>query len=191
MLHLRNHGIASVFFLVSLFIAGASLAAETTSTTPSTEDKPDEWHIAWIEPQAIEPFELIGEKEKATLEAYKGKVVLMNFWALWCPPCIEELPSMAKLQTEYGDQGIQVIAISQDNKGFENINPFWEKKKLQAIPVFWDKRARLMYRFSVHSLPTTLIFDRAGKLRGKIEGSVDWQSDYFQTFVKERLLTLQ
>lgn len=188
MLHLRNHGIASVFFVLSLFITHTTHAA--TSTPEPSEEKGQDWSIAWIDPQTIEPFELIGEKEKTTLAAYKGKVVLMNFWAIWCPPCVEELPSMAKLQQEYGNKGIQVIAVTQDNKGFTNINPFWEKHQLQAIPVFWDERAKLMFSFSIKGLPTTLIFDREGKLRGKLEGSVDWQSEYFQTFVKERLLTL-
>ena len=189
MLHLRNHCIASVFFILTGFIALSAHATDQTSTEES-DTQEQTWRISWIDPKPIEAFELIGEQEKTVLAAFKGKVILMNFWALWCPPCVKELPSMAQLQHDYGAQGLQVIAVAQDPKGFERLLPYWREHHLEILPLFWDERSKLMYNFSISGLPTTLIFDRNGTLRGKIEGGADWQSEYFQKFVAERLLTL-
>lgn len=172
------------------------LEADAGSATPKkshTEKKTEEqkWSIVWSDPKPAEDISLRFEKETVPLSAYKGKIVLMNFWAIWCAPCVKELPSLARLYSDFQRDGIQVVAVAQEAGGFAKLNPFWHKQHVDMLPLAWDARSELMYHYAISGLPTTLIFDRQGRLRGKIEGAVDWQSEYFQHFITNRLLTLK
>lgn len=173
--------------------SGEGDADSATSKKSQVEKKPEEqkWSIVWSDPKPAEDITLRFEKESLPLSAYKGKIVLMNFWAIWCAPCVKELPSLAQLYSDFQRDGIQVVAVAQEAGGFAKLNPFWHKQHVDMLPLAWDARSELMYHYAISGLPTTLIFDRQGRLRGKIEGAVDWQSEYFQHFITNRLLTLK
>ena len=108
--------------------------------------------------------------EQVRLSDYRGKVVMLNFWASWCPPCRREMPSMQRLYERYASQGLMVIAINQ-----------WEDEDLvfefvgrldpdPVFPILLDRESRVAERYGVKGLPTTYLIDRAGKIRYRAMG---------------------
>lgn len=96
-----------------------------------------------------------------TLKSLKGKVVLVNFWATWCPPCKRELPDMQALYDEYKDKGLVVLAITDEEKG--KVGPFIEQRNL-TYPVLLDGNHKANEEFKIEGLPRTFVYDREGKL---------------------------
>ncbi len=111
-----------------------------------------------------------------SLQNFSGKIVILNIWASWCPPCVQEMPDLIALQKTYAAQGLQLIALSEDIAGFPTITPFLEKNNWQDLPVYWDKGGINMRHLGASGLPTSYIFNRAGKLLEKIEGNPQWTS---------------
>lgn len=118
------------------------------------------------------------------LADFEDKVVLVNFWATWCSPCLIELPWFIEFQKKYGPQGLAVLAISLDEEGPKVVKPFVEKHKMESLTVVMgdDKTADLFG--GLLGLPTTFMVDREGKYYSKHQGLVS------KDVVEEELLTL-
>jgi cytochrome c biogenesis protein CcmG/thiol:disulfide interchange protein DsbE len=110
--------------------------------------------------------------ELIDLTPYRGKVVLLNYWATWCTPCLIEMPWFIDFQKQYGERGFQVIGVSLDDEGRAVVEPWLREQKfeLDGRPValnypIWigNEKASQQY-FAVFGLPTTLVFSREGKL---------------------------
>jgi len=114
--------------------------------------------------------------KQVSLANFSGKVVILNVWASWCPPCVQEMPDLMALQKTYKKQGLQLVALSEDINGFDVITPFIVKKNWSGLPVYWDKGGVNMRRLGASGLPTSYIFSRSGKLLEKIEGNPNWLS---------------
>ena len=99
--------------------------------------------------------------EKWTLKSLKGKVVLLNFWATWCPPCNRELPDMEALYEEYKDQGLVVLAVTDEDSA--KVEPFVSKRKL-TYPVLLDPGRKVNDEFGIEGIPKTFVYDRDGRL---------------------------
>src|SRR3954468_11642505 len=91
----------------------------------------------------------------------KGKVVLLNFWATWCPPCNRELPDMQALYDKYKDQGLVVLAVSDEDLG--KVKPFVAKRKL-TYPVLLDPGRKVNDMFGIEGIPKSFVYDRDGKI---------------------------
>jgi peroxiredoxin len=103
------------------------------------------------------------------------KVVLLNFWATWCPPCRKEMPSMEQLHRANKDRGLIVLAVSQDQAPLATVRSFAEELKL-GFPV-WHDRDRLVGRqYSVPGMPTSYLIGRDGRIAYKVLGEYDWYS---------------
>lgn len=124
------------------------------------------------------------------LSDYKGKVVLISFWAHWCTPCLVELPSFKVLSEKYADKGLVILPLNLDEKGQaeEQIDKLWEAEKF-PFSTFYDNDKISAKAFNVDNLPANFIVDRQGKLAFSSIGSNDWGSstilDLFNSLVAE------
>lgn len=110
------------------------------------------------------------DEETVKLSDYRGKVVLLNFWATWCPPCIREMPSMERLHQQVNAEDFKVIAVNQMEDADE---VFAFTGQLEIYPTFeilFDKTSSVSQEYSVRGLPTTYLIDKKGKIRYRAVG---------------------
>ena len=111
------------------------------------------------------------------LAKYRGKVVVINFWATWCPPCVKEIPDFIELQKKYKKDGLVFAGVSVDQKP-DPVKDFVKTNKVNYLMMMsndkiWDRFQKLVSEKKRNSVPVTFIVDRKGKIRGKHVGAVD------------------
>lgn len=106
----------------------------------------------------------------------RGKVVLLNLWATWCAPCVEEMPALDRLQARLGGDGFEVVALSLDRGGREQVEPFFDKLGIGSLAVYLDTGGASMKALSPRGLPTSILLDREGREVGRLEGAAEWDS---------------
>jgi len=107
------------------------------------------------------------------LADFKGKVVFLNFWATWCEPCREEMPSMERLHQAYKDRGLVVLAISLDSQGASVVKPFVKRFAL-TFPIGLDPKMAVRETYGVWAVPSTFLIDRNGKRALFANGAREW-----------------
>ncbi len=112
---------------------------------------------------------------KVTSEDYRGKVVLLNFWATWCPPCRLEMPDMERLYQEFRERGLEVVAVNFMETA-EEVKTFAEEQKL-TYPMLLDPRSEIAGQYGVMRLPETVLIGREGQVLGKSIGFKAWYKD--------------
>jgi peroxiredoxin len=117
-----------------------------------------------------------------SLSDHRGKVVLVNIWATWCPPCVDEMPSMQKLYQKLGGKDFEILAVSIDAGGSEVVNSFMQRYKL-TFPALVDAEGSIKESYGANGVPESFIIDQQGLLVKKIVGPVDWSApDVFLFF---------
>ncbi len=128
--------------------------------------------------------------KNTSLSNYKGKVVLVNIWATWCPPCVYEMPSMQKLYNEFNGKNFEILAVSIDAAGVDAVAPFMKKHKL-SFPALMDPKGTIKSMYRVTGIPESFIIDKQGILVGKIIGPRDWATQeifgFFQDLIQRPL----
>jgi thiol-disulfide isomerase/thioredoxin len=154
---------AHVSILLSRAIAGAILliailtAAPRTLAQPPAETTAPAWTLR----------DLAGKPVNS--DQFKGKVVVIDFWATWCPPCRKEIPGFVDLHRRYADKGLVIVGIALDRMGPSAIKTFVEKFGMKYPVVIGD--ARIAETFGgIEAIPTTFVIDRTGKIVGKHVG---------------------
>ena len=109
-----------------------------------------------------------------TLADFSGKVVLVNYWASWCPPCIRELPSIDRLQASLGGDNFTIVAINIDRGGKPIARRMAKRLKIKHLTLYLDRESNSARSLGVRSMPTTFVFDRKGREVGKLEGGAEW-----------------
>lgn len=109
---------------------------------------------------------------KVSLSDYKGKVVLLNFWATWCVGCKQEIPWFMDFQTKYGNEGLAVLGVSLDDEGWKVLKPYLAEHPMNYRIVLGNDDVAALYG-GVDALPTTLLIDRNGNIASTHTGVVD------------------
>lgn len=115
------------------------------------------------------------------LKPYRGQVVVLNLWATWCPPCVEETPSLEQFAEKMRDHGVVVVGISVDENRAA-LEDFIRKYHL-SYPIGRDPDRSLSARYGTFLFPETYILDRRGMLAEKVIGAIDWDDSRIQSFV--------
>lgn len=122
--------------------------------------------------------------ETVGLDHFEGKVVLLNFWATWCPPCLREMPSLDRLQAALGGDVFTVVALSQDRGGRELVAPFLEKRGLANLAPYVDPTGAAAAAFGVTGLPTTILIDARGREIGRLTGAAEWDTPEAKALIR-------
>lgn len=112
----------------------------------------------------------------ADLKDFRGRLVLLTFWATWCLPCVEELPALERLQREFSRERFAILAVSIDAQGARIVEPFWSKAGT-SFPALLDPRQAAATRYAAWALPTAFLIDPAGKVVARIQGPRRWDSE--------------
>ena len=111
--------------------------------------------------------------QQVSLSEHRGKVVLVNIWATWCPPCRQEMPSMQKLYERFNGENFEILAVSIDSKGSEAVAPFIRTMNL-TFPVLLDPKEDIRPLYGITGVPESFIIDKEGTVVEKIIGPIDW-----------------
>jgi cytochrome c biogenesis protein CcmG/thiol:disulfide interchange protein DsbE len=156
------------FFLVALTLL---ISACDTGSTPA--------RIGRVAPD----FTVQDAERKVALNEFRGKVVVLNFWATWCMPCIEEMPSLVQMQRRLKDRGITVVAVSLD-KDAESYQRFLRNHNISLLTVR-DEKQQSSDLYGTFKFPETYVIDRNGVMRRKFVGPVDWSQPEVVDFLSK------
>lgn len=109
------------------------------------------------------------------MKQFKGKVILLNFWATWCSPCKEEMSSLEWLQNHFKEKDFILLTISVDYGGVKAVKEFMHQNQY-TFPVLFDSRQEVYDLFKVKGIPTTFLIDKRGVVLGKTIGPRNWRS---------------
>jgi thiol-disulfide isomerase/thioredoxin len=165
---------------ISVTVLGAAVAAWLVVALPGDKPPLEGWMAQFIlnDPPLPAPetaFETV-EGAPVTLAAFKDKIVLVNFWATWCLPCIKEMPSLGRLQAAFDKDEFLILAVSVDRGGAEKAVPFLKKLGVENLTTVFDKRMRLASALKIPGMPTSFLLDRKGRVMGSLPGIAEWDS---------------
>ena len=149
-------------------------------------EKPDIKNLVLVKnPKIYEDviFKDINQKD-VNLDDFRGKLIILNFWATWCAPCKEEMPSLDNLQSNSGFGNLKIFPI---NIGQENVSKsefFFKQLNIKNLNIFFDSPITLAKKFSLRGVPTTILFNKEGKEFARIIGSIDFNDKEFINWLK-------
>jgi thiol-disulfide isomerase/thioredoxin len=163
-------------------IVGAALFGMALMTVPAQAEEPTgktAGQLTETKPARPVPELTLTDLDKeqpTSLAAYKGKPLIVNLWATWCGPCVQEMPSLMKLAATLKDQGVAVVAISEDRGGKFVVDPFLKEHNISGLPIYLDKTMSTLKVLKSTAMPTTLLIDADGNEVGHVYGDRDWDS---------------
>ena len=158
----------------ALVLIGTFLVLQQLASRPKSPS------ITLSPPDSRQPFPLdfrLSDLKGDTvrLSDFRGKVILLNFWATWCYPCRTEMPSMNAVYQDYRGKGFVVLAVASDAQGKEVVSPFVEEYDL-TFPVLLDPKDVVGRRLQISGIPTTYLLDKHGRIAGVESGAQNWHS---------------
>ncbi len=144
----------------------------------ANDERPEEGHVApdfslkTLEGKTVRLSDLRGKK-----------VVLLNFWATWCPPCRLEMPTMQKIYSDYKQKGLEILAINIEPDATEEISEFINELRL-TFPILLDTDMKVTRKYRLIGLPVSMLIDRQGIIRSKSLGYHDWTSKDSRSLVE-------
>jgi peroxiredoxin len=179
-------GVMIIAVLVFYNLKGGLSQQEQSSVTV-IEDSTNKLRLEFPKTPAAAPnFELKDPAGKPlSLKDFRGKVVFLNFWATWCPPCIEEMPAMEKLHQELEKDGLVMLAVNFQ-EGPERVKEFFTQHNLTFTPLL-DRDGKVTEQYQAWGLPVSVVINKRGQIAARATGSKDWHSDEARQFFKKLL----
>jgi thiol-disulfide isomerase/thioredoxin len=128
-------------------------------------------------------FFLPGDAGTDTLQSYRGKFVVLNFWATWCAPCRHEMPTLSALQREFGGDRFSVVTLATGRNSPEGVAKFFAEIEADNLPRYQDPKQKIARDMGVLGLPITVIIDPEGREIARLIGDADWYSDSARAIV--------
>jgi thiol-disulfide isomerase/thioredoxin len=121
-----------------------------------------------------------------SLNEYKGSLIVLNFWATWCAPCVKEMPDLSKLQEDYADRKLVVITLSQDND-VQKVQEFFQRLGIKNLPAYLDSDMKSFQALDLRGLPVTILIDESAKEVIRLNGFVDWNAAETRIMIESNL----
>ena len=128
-------------------------------------------------------FKDVNQKD-VNLNDYKGKLTILNFWATWCAPCKEEMPSLDNLQANIDLNNLKIFPINIGQESLKKSESFFKDLNIKNLDIYFDSPITLAKKFSLRGVPTTIFFNKEGKEFARIIGSIDFINKDFITWLK-------
>jgi thiol-disulfide isomerase/thioredoxin len=139
-------------------------------------------------PVKYPPVSFLGPDMTPTwLADFDGKIVVLNFWATWCGPCREEMPSLDRLQAAFPDGDVLVVALSNDRKGLDVVLPFLASIKVERLQPYYEENLAVSRVMGIKGYPSTVIFDRTGREIGRVLKPTEWDSQEAIALIEKEL----
>ena len=119
------------------------------------------------------------QNNQLNLDDYKGNLILLNFWATWCAPCKEEMPSLDLLQEQKKLDNLKIFAINVGQDNLENSRIFFEDLKIKNLKIYFDSPTTLAKKFGLRGIPTSILMNKDGLEFARIVGSINFNEKRF------------
>ena len=123
--------------------------------------------------------------QKININEYKGSLLILNFWATWCEPCKEEMPSLDNLQVNPDLDKIKIFAINISKENLEKVNKFFINLNIKNFEPYFDSPITLAKTFSLRGVPTSILINKEGQEFARIIGSIDFEDQNFINWIKK------
>ncbi len=171
-----------------LAVVSGTLAAGGSPRKPRAEALADlAARLVPTEPPA-EPADAVfvdAEGNEHRIAEFRGRGMVINFWATWCAPCVAEMPALAALSKTLAPHDIAVLPLSSDRGGVGVVEPWLRARGLASLPVLLDPRGAMARAWKVRGLPTTVIIDRLGRDRARLEGGANWATPSASALIRK------
>jgi peroxiredoxin len=168
--HLKKHGLLYLLFVVVLAVIAYRIQLTPNQKTVLSQERSEVGHPA----PGFTLRNLQGNLEG--LSDHKDKVIILNFWATWCAPCLEEMPAFEKLYRRYRSQGVTVLAVSLDKGDISKVKGFVDKNNL-TFPILIDSDGVAEKLYPSFTIPFTYVIDKEGRVAARVDGAKNWASD--------------
>ena len=123
-------------------------------------------------------------QKNVDIEGYKGKLILLNFWATWCAPCKEEMPSLDLLQSDDRLNNLIIFPINIGQEDLKKSINFFEELNIKNLDIYFDPTINLVKKFSLRGIPTSILINKEGEEFARIIGSIDFKDEKFINWLK-------
>ena len=123
--------------------------------------------------------------DKININQFKGNLVILNFWATWCEPCKEEMPSLDNLQANKDINHLKIIPVNIGKEKKEKVNKFYTEFNIKNLEPYFDSPSTLAKTFSLRGIPTSILFDKNGNEFARIIGAIDFEDKNFVNWIKK------
>ncbi len=186
---IRKKALYSAFFLIVFVILGTTAVSASPSDNNLIKKiiRPQHKELnIYLEPHSVPKIKFKHSRgNDVSIDDFKGKVLILNFWSTSCGLCVAELPDLDKLQKSFGHAKFEVISLSTGADSLPNLRQYFLKKRLKNIDVYLDKNKALSKSVGVFGLPTALLINSKGQEIGRVKGFVDWNSFKMKSIISE------
>lgn len=134
------------------------------------------------------PFEMpfiTKDQQQVNLNSFKGKPLIVNFWATWCSVCVKKMGTLNRFAEKFQAKGGQIVAISQDRGGIPVVESYFQRNGYNNLAIYLEPSGALGQALNVQGYPTTIFVDAQGNEIGRVAGGIDWESSEIQELIKQ------